>query len=53
MAVTLLRQDDDIRKSGSYDDTIAPSLANYETNATDLEYDLNSLRSQVYNLLKA
>jgi len=42
---TLLRQEDDIRKSDVYDDTRASTLANMETNATDLEYDMNSVRS--------
>jgi hypothetical protein len=52
MGLTLLRQDDDIRQSDVYTDNVAPSLANYETNPTSAEDDLNNLRSQVHNLLK-
>ena len=48
---TLLRQDDDIRKSGAYDDTIASSLANMETNSTDAEYDFNAVRSVLFLVL--
>lgn len=55
MARTFIRQDDQIAASntadGFYDDTIAPSEANYETNPADLLDDLNSLRSQVQNFL--
>lgn len=51
MPLTLLRQDDDIRKSDVYDDTITPSATNYETTPASLEDDLNTLRSQVQNLL--
>jgi hypothetical protein len=49
--VTLLRQDTQIHNSESYDDTIAPSLANFETNPTVLETDLNNIRSQLSNLM--
>lgn len=52
MARTFVRQDIQIRKSDVYDDTIAPSLANYETNTVNIEDDLNSLRSQMHNVLK-
>jgi hypothetical protein len=51
MARTFIRQASQIRKSDNYDDTIAPSLAAYETNAVSIQDDLNSLRSQVQNLL--
>ncbi len=51
MSRTFIRQDTQIRKSDVYDDTIAPSLANYETNPTHIEDDLNTLRSQVQNFL--
>jgi hypothetical protein len=51
MGLTLLRQDDDIRQSDAYDDSIAPSLANYETSPTSAEDDLNSLRSATHTLL--
>jgi hypothetical protein len=52
MARTFIRQDTQIRKSDAYTDNIVPSLANYETNTVNIEDDLNSLRSQVHNLLK-
>lgn len=51
MARTFIRQDTQIRKSDLYDDTITPSLANYETNPVNIEDDLNTLRSQVQNFL--
>jgi hypothetical protein len=51
MPLTLLRQDDDVRKSDVYDDTVAPSLANFETNPVSLEDDLSSLRSALQNFL--
>lgn len=48
---TLLRQEDDIRRSDVYNDTIAVSEANMETNSTDLEYDMNAVRSVLSNLI--
>lgn len=51
MARTFIRQETQIRKSGTYTDNTAPSEANYETNAVTVEDDLNSLRSAVHNLL--
>jgi len=51
MGRTFIRQDAQIAQSFTYDDSRTPSLANYETNATDIEYDLNSLRSAINNLL--
>lgn len=45
MARTFIRQDDQIARSDVYDDNIAPTVANYETNPTNIEQDLNSLRS--------
>lgn len=51
MGRSIFRQAIQIRKSDLYDDTITPSLANYETNPTSIEYDLNALRSQVQNFL--
>ena len=51
MGRTFIRQDTQIRKSDVYDDTIAPSLANYETNTVHIEDDLNSLRSQVASII--
>lgn len=51
MGQTFTRQDQQVRESVTFDDTRAPTEANFETNATDLEYDLNSLRSMVSHLL--
>ena len=51
MARTFIRQDTQIRKSDLYDDTIAPTVASYETNPVNIEDDLNSLRSQVQNII--
>lgn len=53
MARTFLRQDTQIRRSDVYGDAVAPSEANYETNPANIEDDLNNLRSQMHNLLKA
>lgn len=50
MARTFIRQATQIRKSDTYDDTIAPSLANYETNPVTIEDDLNSVRSMLSEL---
>lgn len=52
MARTFVRQDTQIRNSDTYTDTTAPSLANYETNPTNIQEDLNNVRSQLHNLLK-
>lgn len=51
MARTFVRQDTQIRNSDVYDDTIGPSLANFETNPTNIEVDLNNLRSMASHLL--
>jgi hypothetical protein len=51
MARTFIRQDTQIRRSDVYDDTIAPTVAAYETNPTNIEEDLNSIRSQLQNFL--
>ena len=51
MGRTFIRQDTQIRKSDLYDDTITPTLANYETNPVNIEEDLNSVRSQLQNFL--
>jgi hypothetical protein len=51
MSRSYLRQDAQIRRSITYDDTTAPTLAAYETNPVSLEDDMNNLRSQVQNLL--
>lgn len=51
MGRTFVRQETQVRNSDSYDDTIAPSQANFETNPAHLETDLNNIRSQLSNLL--
>ena len=51
MARTFLRQDTQILNSDLYDDTIAPTQAAYETNPTNIETDLNTVRSQLQNFL--
>ena len=52
MSRTFIRQETQIRKSDVYDDTVTPSLANYETVLpTTIQDDLNSLRSQVASLI--
>lgn len=50
MGRTFIRQETQIRRSDSYDDTIAPSEANFETNPVNIEDDLNSLRSMASEL---
>lgn len=52
MARTFIRQATQIRKSDTYDDTIAPSQANYETNPVTIEDDLNALRSGLHTLMQ-
>lgn len=51
MSRTFIRQDTQIRQSDLYDDTIVPSVTNYETNPANIEADLNSVRSQLQNFL--
>ena len=51
MSRTFIRQETQIRNSDTYDDSVTPSLANYETNPTHIESDLNNLRSQIQNIL--
>jgi len=51
MGRNIFRQEEQIRKSDLYDDTIAPSLAAYETNPVNIEDDLNRLRSFAQNAL--
>ena len=54
MSVTLLDQETQIRRTFPvtlYDDSVAPSEANYETNPANLMDDLNNLRSQASNFL--
>lgn len=43
-------QDTQVWRSGTYDDTIAPTEANYETNPVTLENDLNNIRSYLSEL---
>lgn len=45
MPRTRVRQDEQIHASEVYDDTVAPTEANYETNPTSLQEDINNLRS--------
>jgi len=52
MTRTAVRQEEQVQPSETYDDSIAPSLANYETNTSHAEDDFNNLRSAVHNLLK-
>jgi hypothetical protein len=52
MARTFLRQDTQVRNSDVYSDAIAPTEADFETNPTNIETDLNNMRSQLHNLLK-
>lgn len=42
---TLIRPVHDVRSSDTYADSIAPTQANFETNPTNQEQDLNSIRS--------
>lgn len=51
MGRTFIRQDAQIRQSVTYDDTITPTEAAFETNPTNLETDLNNIRSQLSNLI--
>lgn len=47
MGRTFLRQDVQIDRSETYDDSVAPSIANYQTNPASLEADLNNVRSML------
>lgn len=51
MGRTFIRQDAQIAESFTYNDTVTPSLANYETNPANIEDNLNHLRSQLQNFL--
>lgn len=53
MTRTAVRQEEQVQPSELYDDTVTPSLANYETNTAHAENDFNNVRSQLYNLMKA
>src|SRR4030042_4903096 len=50
MARTFIRQDVQGRRSDVYDDTVAPTEANYETNPVSLENDLSNIRSMLHEL---
>jgi len=47
MSRSIFDQETQVHKSGTYDDTVAPSVANWETNPTTLEDDMNNLRSAI------
>lgn len=52
MARTFIRQDTQIRNStGSYASNITPSFTNYEDTVTNLNEDLNNIRSQIQNFI--
>jgi hypothetical protein len=51
MSRTFIRQDAQIAQSFTYDDTVAPTEAAYETNPANIENNLNHLRSAVQNIL--
>jgi hypothetical protein len=54
MAISLLDQETQVKNSSpvaQYDDSVAVSEANFETNPANLNDDLNNLRSAVSNLL--
>lgn len=50
MPRTRVRQDEQIHSSESYDDTIAPTEAAFETNPVSLETDMNNIRSMLNEL---
>ena len=51
MGRTFIRQDTQIHKSDAFVDNIGPGQTTLETNSTNIEDDLNSLRSRVHDLL--
>ena len=54
MAITLIDQETQVRQTfpvALYDDTVAPSEANFETNQASLLDDMNNVRSQISNFL--
>ncbi|MCW4039991.1 MAG: hypothetical protein NWE83_04460 [Candidatus Bathyarchaeota archaeon] len=53
MPANIFRQKRQVRKSDLYDDSILPGQTELETNSTDLETDLNSIRSQIKRILSA
>jgi hypothetical protein len=50
MGRSLFDQETQVHSSGTYDDTVAPTEAAYETNPTELETDLNNIRSYLHEL---
>ena len=50
MTRTFIRQETQIKNSDAYDDTVAPTLAAFETNPTHIETDLNNIRSMLSHL---
>jgi len=51
MSRTFIRQVTQIKESDTYDDTVPPTEAAFETNPTTIEDNLNHLRSTVQNFL--
>lgn len=51
MGRSIFRQETQIRASDTYTDSVAAGQTDLETNAVDLEDDLNSLRSQIKRVL--
>jgi len=51
MSRTFVRQETQILASDTYDDTIAATEADLETNPTHIEDDLNGLRSQINKII--
>lgn len=51
MTRTAVRQEEQVQPSETYDDTVVPSLANFETNTAHAEDDFNNVRSQLHNFL--
>lgn len=51
MGKTWIRQVTQIGQSDTYTDNIAPSESNYETSSTEIQYDLNALRSRSQDLI--
>lgn len=52
MARTFIRQETQVRNSDLYDDAIASSELNFETNPSNIEEDLNNIRSKLHLLQK-
>lgn len=52
MGFNIFRQKRQVRKSDTYDDTL-PAGSTLQTNSTDLETDLNAIRSQAARIIDA